>query len=153
VSRGFPGLEELLPHGARMRLLSRVVAHAPTHTTCAVDAGGGAPFRRPDGSLPGWVGLELMAQCAAAHGGLASRVRGEAPRPGLFLGSRRARFYVDAFRADQALHVTARHRRGELGLVAFDCEVRDAADERRLAEARLNVYVFRDWQALEESVA
>ena len=153
MSGGFPELEELLPHGAGMLLLSRVVDHAATHTTCAVDPGGGGPFRRPDGSLPSWVGLEYMAQCAAAHGGLGSRARGEAPRPGLFLGSRRARFEVDAFRADQVLRVTARHRRGELGLVAFECEVRDAADDRRLAEARLNVYVFRNWQALEESIA
>jgi predicted hotdog family 3-hydroxylacyl-ACP dehydratase len=153
LSRSFPELGELLPHAAGMRLLSRVVDHGPSHTTCAVDPAAGGAFRRADGSLPAWVGLEYMAQCAAAHGGLGSRARGEAPRPGLFLGSRRARFHVDAFAPGQALRVTARHRRGELGLVAFDCEVCDAADDRRLAEGRLNVYVFRDWKALEESIS
>ncbi len=148
-----PELHGLLPHAGRMRLLSRIVEHDPSHTTCAVDAGGGGPFRRADGSVPAWVGLEYMAQCAALHGGLGCRARGEAPRPGLFLGSRRTRLHVDAFGPGQALRVTARHRRGELGLVAFDCEVCDAADGRPLAEGRLNLYVFRDWKELEEPVS
>jgi predicted hotdog family 3-hydroxylacyl-ACP dehydratase len=135
-----------------MRLLAEVVAHGPRETTCAVDVDASALFRRADGSVPAWLGLEYMAQCAAVHGGLASRERGQAPRPGLFLGSRRVRFAVEAFPAGARLRVTARHHRGETGLAWFDCSLRDERGGRTLAEGRLSVYVFDDWSALEEAI-
>lgn len=144
----FPDLGLLLPHAGPMRLLDRVLEHDAAATTCAVDPAGSAPFRRPDGSVPCWVGLEYMAQCAAAHGGLVGRALGLPPRPGLFLGSRRVRFFADALRGP--LRVTARHHRGETGLVAFDCQVRGAAGGVALAEGRIALYVFGDWSALEE---
>lgn len=150
MSRAFPAVAELVPHTGRMRLLDCVLEHTSDRTTCAVDVDTSAVFRRPDGSVPAWVGLEYMAQCAAVHGGLETRALGEAPRPGLFLGSRRVRFHVDAFAPGQRLRVAVRHHRGKEGLVAFDCWIRDDSDERTLAEGRLNVYVFPDWAALEE---
>lgn len=148
----FPPVSELVPHRGPMRLLAEVTAHQAGETTCSVDVEASALFRRADGSVPAWLGLEYMAQCAAVHGGLAARDRGEPPRPGLFLGSRRVRFAVDAFPAGARLRVTARHHRGETGLALFDCAVRDEAGGRTLAEGRLSVYVFEDWNALEEAV-
>lgn len=149
---GFPPMAELVPHAGPMRLLERVVGHDAHETRCSVDLAASRLFRRADGSVPAWLGLEYMAQCAAAHGGLAARARGEAGRPGLLLGSRRVRFHVDHFAPGQALLVTARHHRGQVGLVAFDCRVQDAGGERSLAEGRIGIYVFRDWKALEEQV-
>ena len=143
-----PEVGDLVPHAGPMRLLERVLEHDASGTTCAADPARPSPFRRADGSVPCWVGLEYMAQCAAVHGGLLGRARGVPPRPGLFLGSRRARFRADALRGP--LRVTARHHRGETGLVAFECQVRAAAGGEVLAEARIAVYVFRDWTELEE---
>ena len=145
-----PPVAELVPHGGPMRLVGRVLEHDGSSTTCAVDPARSLPFLRPDGSVPCWIGLEYMAQCAAAHGGLVGRQRGLPPRPGLFLGSRRVRFRVDAFR--RPLRVTARHHRGETGLVAFDCSIREGDEALALAEGRITLYVFRDWQALEERI-
>jgi predicted hotdog family 3-hydroxylacyl-ACP dehydratase len=135
-----------------MRLLSAVLEHGPGHTTCSADVAASALFRLPDGSVPAWLGLEYMAQCAAVHGGLELRARGQSPRPGLFLGSRRVALHVDRFAPGARLRITARHHRGETGLVAFDCRVQAAETDRTLAEGRLNVYVFRDWAALEEGI-
>jgi predicted hotdog family 3-hydroxylacyl-ACP dehydratase len=91
-----------------------------------------------------------MAQCVAVHGGLAARARGEPLRPGLLLGSRRVRFGAQAL-PPRELAVEARHHRGDRGLVAFDCQVRDPSDGLRLVEGRLNVYIMERWEDLREA--
>jgi predicted hotdog family 3-hydroxylacyl-ACP dehydratase len=132
-----------------MRLLDAVLDHSPQRTLCRVDPRRSARLADPDGSVPIWVGLEYMAQCVAVHGGLAARARGEALRPGLLLGSRRLRFGAQSL-PSRELRVEARHHRGETGLLAFDCEVRDPSDGRSLVEGRVNVYTVERWQQLRE---
>ena len=143
-----PSVVSLLPHAGPMLLLDRVLEHTPEHTACAVDPGRSALLADADGCVPAWVGLEYMAQCVAAHGGLASRERAEPPRPGLLLGSRRVRFATASFAPNRELRVDARHHRGESGLVAFDCEVREAAGGEPLVRARVNVYIVDRWEDL-----
>ncbi|MEN8162435.1 MAG: hypothetical protein ABFS41_20350, partial [Myxococcota bacterium] len=77
----WPPLSELLPHAGPMRLLDRVEAHDGAVTRCRVHPAASGLFQGADGSVPAWVGIEYMAQCAAAHGGLLGHARGEAPRP------------------------------------------------------------------------
>ncbi|TFG96202.1 MAG: 3-hydroxylacyl-ACP dehydratase [Myxococcales bacterium] len=146
---GFAAIAALLPQAGPMCLLDRVLEHAADHTVCAVDPRRSRLLAAPDGSVPAWVGLEYMAQCIAAHGGLAALARGEAPRPGVFLGSRRVGFGVQHFAIDRELRVSARHHRGERGLVAFDCEIRELDGGFALVHGRLNVYLVETWQALE----
>ena len=76
----FPPVAELVPHAEGMLLLDRVLAHEATHTVCATSADRSPLFANADGSVPSWVGIEYMAQCAAVHGELAHRRRGDAPR-------------------------------------------------------------------------
>jgi predicted hotdog family 3-hydroxylacyl-ACP dehydratase len=144
MSGGLPEISELLPQAGGMRLLARVLAHEPSRTVCEARVDASGLFAEPDGGVPAFVALEYMAQCAAAHGGLVARTRGDGspPAPGLFLGARRVRLAADAFRPGQVLHVEARHCAGEAGLVAFDCAVRDAAGGEPLVEGRLNVYTL-----------
>ena len=139
-----PPLAELLPQAGPMRLLERVEAHDGERTRCRALASASALFRSADGSVPAWVGIEYMAQCAAAHGGLLARARGEAPRPGLFVGSRRLVFRCEAFAGDAALLVTARHAAGHGDTLAFDCAVEDPAGGPPLVEGRLNVLLLRE---------
>jgi predicted hotdog family 3-hydroxylacyl-ACP dehydratase len=148
---GFPAIEALVPHSGPMCLLERVIEHGPGHTVCAVDPGRSRLLAAPDGSVPVWVGIEYMAQCIAAHGGLVALERGEPRRPGVLLGARRVRFDVPRFEADRELRVLARHHRGERGLLAFECEIRDARGGAPLVEGRLNVYTVDGWGALEAS--
>lgn len=137
-------VRELVRQSGPMLFLDAVLEHAPDVTRCSVEVDASRLFRDAGGSVPAWLGLEYMAQCAAAHGGLAARARGEAPGQGLFLGSRRVAFHTDAFEPGQRLVVTARHHRGESGLVAFDCEVRDRDGGGPLVEGRLSVYTLSE---------
>jgi predicted hotdog family 3-hydroxylacyl-ACP dehydratase len=140
----WPPLAELLPHAGPMRLLQSVEAHDEEHTTCRVLPAASALFLRADSRVPVWIGIEYMAQCAAAHGGLLARARGEAPRPGLFVGSRQLTFRCEAFAPDVALLVSARFAAGRGDALAFDCTVEDPAGGPPLVEGRLNVLRLRE---------
>ncbi|MBW2288206.1 MAG: 3-hydroxylacyl-ACP dehydratase [Deltaproteobacteria bacterium] len=147
----FPPVSALVPHSGPMSLLDQVLEHSRERTVCSVDPAGSRLFAEPDGRVPVWLGLEYMAQCIAAHGGLAARALGEPPRPGLFLGTRRVEFGTEYFQPQETLRVTAVHHRGVTGLVAFDCEVVTAAGGDPLVNGRMNVYIVDDWNALEGS--
>jgi predicted hotdog family 3-hydroxylacyl-ACP dehydratase len=131
----------LIPHAGPMRLLSRVLSHDGEETVCAARPGDSPLFAGADDGVPSWIGIELMAQCAAAHGGLLGREHGEPPRPGLFVGSRRLLFRCDRLREPE-LRVRARLalRRGES--LAFDCAIDDPAGGAPLVEGRLNVLLL-----------
>jgi predicted hotdog family 3-hydroxylacyl-ACP dehydratase len=136
-----------------MRLLSGVVSHSMQETVCAIDLERSALFAEADGSIPAFVALEYMAQCAAAHAGLANRSGGEPPRANFLLGTRRLQLATERFRPGQQLRVSARHHRGESGLVVFDCVLSDADSNEKLAEGRLNLYTVAHGIPLGESPA
>ena len=138
----FPEIGALVPHSGRMRLLDRVVEHTPERTVCSVDPVGSSLFHGPDGSVPAWVGIEYMAQCVAAHGGLVAWWRGETPQRGLLLGTKRTDLLVDAFAPGERLRVVSRHLRGDRALVWFECAIEREADGETLARGRLSVYAM-----------
>jgi predicted hotdog family 3-hydroxylacyl-ACP dehydratase len=133
-----------------MRLVDRVLAHAGDETRCSVDPARSALFQDASGRIPVWVGIEYMAQCAAVHGGLVARARGDAPLPGLFLGSRSLAFHCDHFEPGAPLVVTARHVAGRSRTLAFACAVHDAGGAT-LAEGRLHVLPAPDLGAPERA--
>jgi len=142
VRAGFPPLAELLPQAGPMRLLDRVLEHDPSQTRCLVDPSRSALFCDAGRRVPVWVGIEYMAQCTAAHGGLLARARGEAPRPGLFVGSRRLYFRCDGFEPGQPLEVEARHAAGHGARMAFDCAVLRPGLAEPLVEGRINIVLW-----------
>ncbi len=152
MSAVFPPIEELLPQTGPMRLLEAVIAHDPESTRCLVEPGRSELFRDANGRIPCWVGIEYMAQCIAAHGGLLARARGEAPRPGLFVGSRRLVFRRDSFEPGSALEVRARHVAGHAEILAFECAILRPGAEEALVEGRLNVLLPRDLAALKGGI-
>ena len=139
MSARFPELAELVPHAGPMRLLARVLAHAPARTLVALDPAASDLFRAPDGSVPAWLALEWMAQCAAVHGGLVARAEGRAPVPGMLVGAKRIELARARFDAGEALEVEARHAGGAGGLASFECELR--AEGERVARGTLSVFV------------
>ena len=144
----FPPVASLVPHSGGMIFVGEVLEHDETHTTCAIDVGAG-PFCASDGSVGAWVGVEYMAQCVAAHGGLVARAAGEEPRIGLLLGSRRVTLHQPRYSRGERLIARAKRVWGkEDGLVAFDCSLR-GEDGGLLAEARLNCFLT-DEGAFEE---
>ncbi len=134
----FPPPHELIPHAGNMVLLSAICEHRFDTTACIVDVSTQEMFRDSTGDVGAWVGIEYMAQCIAAHAGLSARAIGDQPRPGFLAGTRRLNLYVDRYRSDQSLLVSATQVWGQsTGMVAFDCRIRDLETETLLAEAQV----------------
>ncbi|MDQ1763754.1 hotdog family protein [Achromobacter aegrifaciens] len=135
-------VSSLLPHAGDMILIDEVCSHdADSLTARAVVRPG--PYSLPDGSLPPWLGMELMAQAVGAWAGCQARQAGEPVKLGFLLGTRRYESHADALPAGARLTIHA--RRGLIdasGMSVFECELRD--DARLLAEATLNVYQPKD---------
>jgi len=140
----YPPVAELLPHAGRMVFLTDVVEHDENGTACVAEIGEDAPFRGAGGLVPAWVGIEYMAQCIAAHGGLKARAEGRHVKVGFFVGSRRIDIYTAGFSPGQVLEVRAGHVMGTSGFFAFACSVRDKASGALLMEGHLNVFLSDD---------
>ena len=68
-----PPVEDVLPHAGGMVFLSRVLSHERHRTVCEVEIDRQSLLGDVSGGVPAWIGLEYMAQCVAAHGGVAAR--------------------------------------------------------------------------------
>jgi predicted hotdog family 3-hydroxylacyl-ACP dehydratase len=134
-----PSLEELILHRGPMRLIDEVLEHDPWHIVVAAVVNPSAWYAEPEGAMPAWVGIELMAQAIGAYSGLEARARGEAPQVGYLLGTRRYHSTVARFPPGARLLVSAHCTfRDESGLGAFDCEL--AVGEEVLASASVKVF-------------
>ena len=67
-------LAELLPHAGDMILIEQVLAFDEEQIETRLSVKAGGLFNREDGSLPAWVGIELMAQSVAAYAGCRARL-------------------------------------------------------------------------------
>ncbi len=144
----FPAIEQILPHRAPMLLLAEVLEHDAKRTVCRVDLARAHLFQAPDGSVAPWIGLELLAQCVAAHAGIRAWLEGKPPKPGLFLGTRRSRFHTQRISADPSLRASVEHLRGEQGLARFEARLYTAEPDRSLVTGVLSVYLFEDLSAM-----
>lgn len=136
----FPEIQMLLPHRGDMALLSSVRHFAPPcmEVTAAIDAQG--LLAQADGNLPVWIGIELMAQAAAAYIGLLAQQEGHPPpQVGYLLGTRKFTANVNAFEKNSAMTVvTEMIYRDDSGLGAFKCQI--VAGEAVIANATINVF-------------
>jgi len=129
-------ISELLPHDPPMVLLDRVLAFDESSLVAEVTI-------RPDSVLcddsgvPGWVGIEYMAQAVAAHAGARARLQGKAPTIGYLLGTRSYKCSVPVFPPGTRLTVHVKALFVEMSLGAFECRL-EAGEE--VARATLNVY-------------
>ena len=75
--------------------------------------------------MPGWFGIELMAQTIAAYSGACKHEVGNPPKLGFLLGTRNYKTRMARFPADEVLEVeVAPCYIDETGLSAFVCEIR-----------------------------
>lgn len=132
----------IVPHAGKMSLLSRViegdeesiVVEAEIHVDTPLYFGGG---------VGGWVGIEYMAQAIAAWAGWRASLKGESPRIGLLLGSRRYECSRSLFVVGDTLRIEARQVLwSENGLAQFDCRIQIYGDD--VATAALSVFEPRD---------
>ncbi|MCS4248244.1 MULTISPECIES: hotdog family protein [unclassified Pseudomonas] len=131
-------LAELLPHAGDMILIDQVLSfdEEQVHTRVTVKPGG--LFSHDDGSLPAWVGIELMAQSVAAYAGCRARQKGEAVELGFLLGTRKYECNVEHFPAGAELTIHGlRSLEDDNGMGVFECHL---TGDGILASARLNVF-------------
>ncbi|MEE4483271.1 hotdog family protein [Serratia ficaria] len=133
--------EYYLPHAAPMVLLERVLAVGEEHAQCAVTVSADgvlAPFLDPQGALPGWFGIELMAQAIGVWSGWHGRQAAQPPRLGMLLGGRAIRCELPAFPPGSELRVSVQQLLKDEKLASFECEI--SIDNVRVAHGRLNTY-------------
>ncbi|CAI8821869.1 MULTISPECIES: hotdog family protein [Pseudomonas] len=131
-------LAELLPHAGDMILIDRILSfdEEQIHTCLTVKPDG--LFSLSDGSLPAWVGVELMAQSVAAFAGCHARQKGNPVVLGFLLGTRKFECNVEVFPAGSELTIHGiRSLEDDNGMGVFECHIHGPGIE---ASARLNVF-------------
>lgn len=139
-----PPISELVMHAKPMLLIDRAVSADETSMTAEVDILSNSMFCVPNKGVPGYVGIEYIAQTVAAYSGWrAKKANPEAtPRLGYLLGSRKVTLSREWFPLGRTLSVYVSNifEDGEMGV--FDGEIR--LGEERLVAARINVYQPKD---------
>ena len=133
----YPAIASLVPHAAPMLLLDRLCEATATTARCEVRVGETlALFLRDDGALPGWVGIELMAQTVAAWSGYQGHLRQEEPQIGRLLGARKYQCHLARLPAGSLLTIDCEQLLQDGALASFQCYLR--CDGELVAEARLS---------------
>src|SRR6185503_2245797 len=127
---------ELLPHGPEMTVIDRLVEYSPQRSVATVVVTEQSPLFLRSG-VPGWLGIEFMAQAIAAHAGFEARLRGEPPAIGFLLGTRAYESEVGEFTSGSRLAVTVEPVVTEGRLAAFQCSI---STDRIVAKAIVNTY-------------
>ena len=120
-------LLELLPHRPPMTMLAQVVSvEMPGEAVSVADTSAGSVFYDPDlGGIPACVALEYMAQTMALAVGAEHWRRGEAPKVGFVLGTRRMEVKVATFESGKRYVANAKCVYDDDAFASFDCSITD----------------------------
>lgn len=139
-------IETYVPHRGAMLLIDRLLEAGPTHVVAEVTVPADGLFVQ-DGRMPGWVGLEYMAQAISAWSGVGHTEAGREPRLGMLLGTRRYHAHVPDFAAGTVLRIEVNQEFvGDNGLGMFACRILQQGDE--VATARLSIYEPEDGESI-----
>ena len=131
-------LAELLPHAGDMILIDAIERFDDEQIFTRLTVKPDGLFNLPDGSLPAWVGVELMAQSVAAFAGCHARQKGNPPELGFLLGTRKFECNVEAFAPGSVLTIHGlRSLEDDNGMGVFECHLTGPGIH---ASARLNVF-------------
>lgn len=129
-------LQDLVPHRPPLLLLDCVLEDREGFVATQVVVDPQAWYAAPDGSLPAWFGVELMAQTVAAYSGLRQSREGRPARRGYLLGTRSLTSDLPAFPPGARLRVEAEPAYlDESGISAFTCRI--LLDGREVARSVL----------------
>lgn len=123
----FPPVADLLDHEPPMRLVDEIVEELPEGLVCRATIGDDFVFLR-DGEVDALVCVELVAQTVACCVGLADVRRSDAPRGGLIVGCRDARFNVERLAVGDELVVRVKRQWVKEPAASFTGEVLRGSD-------------------------
>jgi predicted hotdog family 3-hydroxylacyl-ACP dehydratase len=139
-------VDELVPHRGSMCLLDTIEDYGADWLRASVVARRSSVFAQDDG-IPVWLGIEYMAQAAAAFGGIEQAQRGLPPSIGLLIGSRYYRAVRTFIPFDTRLDVLATLAMHDAeDFAAYECTVRVA--DSVVAQCTLKAYRPRDLKPL-----
>ena len=139
----------LLPHSGHMALLDEVLAYDHESLQASAHIGADHVLMQPDGTVPAWMAMEIMAQCIAALDGIHAHNGGESVRLGFLLGTRKLHLFADTLPLGcELLAETRQSIRDNNGFAVFDCSLRIIAapagfrlpENGLVAQAALNVF-------------
>ncbi|MBO7166416.1 MAG: 3-hydroxylacyl-ACP dehydratase [Kiritimatiellae bacterium] len=143
-------ISELIPHEGKMSLIDNLVSYdiekkqAVVSLTVREDD---IFFEKSISGVPNWVGIEYMAQAAAALAGVQDKIiagdENSSAKPGLLLGTRKLNLDFEKFELGKTYFIEAINSYNENGLASFECSIRDDA-QNILAEASLTAYRPQD---------
>jgi len=134
---GMPASEFVL-HRKPMLFLDRLVDIGPDSATCEWRSNDDFGFIAPGLGVPGYAGVEYMAQCVAVHAGARARIRGFVPPIGYLLGTRHYKCSVDYFDLGITYQTTCQELvRDSQGMGSFACQI--LLDGTSIAAANLAV--------------
>lgn len=137
-----------VPHRHGMCLLDTLLEVGEEYLHAEVTPRRDDLFAGSDG-IPGWVGLEWLAQAVAAWAGVQAVAGGGAPHIGFLLGTRRYRCQTSTFPFDKPVRIEVElDFRADNGLGAFRGLLLDDGG-RQLATTTLNVFQPESQDALE----
>jgi predicted hotdog family 3-hydroxylacyl-ACP dehydratase len=131
-------MTDLIPHRGSMLLIDRLLSSSKDMARVEAVVRRDCVLSTEEG-LPGWIGVELMAQAVAAWAGVRRIESNEAVRLGFLLGTRRYDCTTDVFPVGARLEVEVREElSGENGLGVFSCTIEH--EGVKVAWANLNVF-------------
>ncbi|RRJ82773.1 hypothetical protein D0544_13030 [Aestuariirhabdus litorea] len=119
-------------------MVERLLSIDETRARCALTLRADNPFIGRQGTLPGYLGIELMAQGVALFAGYHCLRRGEPVRVGYLLGSRHYRSHRSHLEPGCELEIEVEQEYFSEGMALFSCRL--LAQGNELASARLNTF-------------
>lgn len=131
-------IRRFLPHSGVMVLLDRLLEVGPEDLWAEVTIRPDSMFCDVHG-VPGWVGVEYMAQAIAAYAGYTAQLHNEAVKIGFLLGTRRYEASCPSFAIGSQLKIHV-HRilQADNGIGSFECQIHAAGQQ--LASAAVTVF-------------
>lgn len=127
----------LLPHGPGFLLLDALLEYGAEHASCLVEIGPQSLFFEEGHGVPGWVGIEYMAQAIGAYAGIVRTQAGLPIEIGLLLGTRRYACSRAMFAPGTRLTVRVEQLvRDGSGVAAFACTIHDGNEQLARAEIK-----------------
>lgn len=133
----FPDIIDLVPHTGDMVMLHRVVSWRDREVVVAADLSRPNVMADDTGRIPGYVGLEFMAQGISVAAGLERRAQNMGPIIGLVLGARRFQSFVSHFPAEGEMHIHVKEKFLQGPIAVFDASI--TLGDKCLAQGEIKV--------------
>lgn len=146
MSRHYLSADHYLPHVAPMVLIEEVIDVGENSAHCRVrvaQTGVLAPFLTPEGALPAWFAIELMAQTVGVWSGWHGKQQQQVPKLGMLLGGRGLKCSLAEFPSGGLLDIRVEMMLRDEKLANFECAITLTVSEsetKEVAHARLNTY-------------